>query len=91
MLKSDFVESDKDITKFIDTKVYENALNSLAKENPDEVFWKKRLEIFAERDSAAKTAAIQQELLKTAATKMGSPEKRTELADVEIPNCCVQR
>jgi NitT/TauT family transport system substrate-binding protein len=91
MLKSDFVESDKDITKFIDTKVYENALNRLAKESPDDAFWKKRLEIFAERDSAAKIAALQQELLKTAATPASSTEKRTELADVEVPNCCLQR
>jgi hypothetical protein len=34
MLKSDFIESDKDITKFIDTKVYENALNKWPRKTP---------------------------------------------------------
>ena len=81
MLKSDFIESDKDITKFIDTKVYEKALNSLAKENPNDEFWKKRLEIFAQRDSAsAKTAALKQEV------------QDVGLASIsfETPACCIQ-
>ena len=59
MLKSDFVQSDKDITQFIDTKVYEKALQQVARENPGSAFWQKRLEIFARRDSlAARTAAL---------------------------------
>jgi NitT/TauT family transport system substrate-binding protein len=81
MLKSDFIQSDKDITKFIDTKVYEKALNSLAKENPNDEFWKKRLEIFAQRDSlAAKTAALKQEVQEIGFASVG----------LETPDCCVQ-
>jgi len=59
MVKSGFVESDLDITKFIDTTVYEKALNRQAKENPAEVFWKKRLEVFAKRDGSVKTAGLE--------------------------------
>jgi NitT/TauT family transport system substrate-binding protein len=81
MLKSDFIQSDKDITKFIDTKVYENALNSLAKEKPDDPFWKKRLETFAQRDSAAaKTAALNQEVQEIGFASVG----------LEAADCCVQ-
>ena len=81
MLKSDFIQSDKDITKFIDTKVYEKALNSLAKENPDDPFWKKRLEIFSQRDSAAaKTAALKEEV-----QEIGFASVSLEAAD-----CCVK-
>jgi len=90
MLKSDFVESDKDITKFIDSKVYENALNRLAKENPDEPFWKKRLEIFAQRDSAVKTALLKQEVQALIMASAGSNQKHTDPAGLEVPNCCRQ-
>jgi hypothetical protein len=58
MVKSEFVTSDKDITQFIDTKTYEKALNQVAKENPNDAFWKKRLETFAERDSVSKKAEL---------------------------------
>jgi NitT/TauT family transport system substrate-binding protein len=58
MIKSEFVTSDKDITQFIDTKVYEKALNRVVKENPNDPFWKKRLETFAERDSVTKKAEL---------------------------------
>jgi len=60
MLKSGFVESTLDINQFIDTKPYEKALAQLAKENPEEPFWKKRQAIFAERDTAVKAAAANQ-------------------------------
>jgi len=60
MIKSEFVTSDKDITQFIDTKIYEKALNQVAKENPNDAFWKKRLETFAERDSVTKKAELDQ-------------------------------
>ena len=58
MIKSEFVTSDKDITQFIDTKVYEKALIRVVKENPNDPFWKKRLETFAERDSVTKKAEL---------------------------------
>jgi NitT/TauT family transport system substrate-binding protein len=90
MLKSDFIESDKDITKFIDTKVYENALKQVAKENPGDDFWKKRLETFAERDSAAKTAALKQEVQEIVLASAGSTLKHADSASVEVPNCCRQ-
>ena len=61
MIKSEFVTSDKDITQFIDTKTYEKALNQVVKENPNDAFWKKRLETFAERDSVAKKAEFNRE------------------------------
>ena len=60
-LKSGFVESDKDITQFVDTKIYEKALKQRASESPDDAFWKKCLEIFARRDSAAATAQLRRE------------------------------
>ena len=61
MIKSEFVTSDKDITQFIDTKIYEKALNQVAKENPNDAFWKKRLETFAERNSLTRKAELDQE------------------------------
>ena len=60
MLKSDFIQSDKDITQFVDTKVYEKALAAVAKENPVDPFWVKRQEIFAARDLPLKTAGATQ-------------------------------
>jgi NitT/TauT family transport system substrate-binding protein len=92
MLKSEFVESDKDITQFIDTKVYEKALTRIAQENPDDAFWKKRLEIFAGRDSATKTAALQQEIHDVLLAAAGSPPKaRLDPASLVVPNCCRQQ
>ncbi|MDD5169384.1 MAG: ABC transporter substrate-binding protein, partial [Syntrophales bacterium] len=40
MQKSEFVKSGQDITKFIDKSLYKSALDSLAKENPKDPFWK---------------------------------------------------
>ncbi len=45
-----FVESDADITAFIDCKPYQDALESLARENPDDPYWKKLQTQFAERN-----------------------------------------
>jgi NitT/TauT family transport system substrate-binding protein len=81
MIKSDFVQSDKDITKFIDTKVYEKALKQVAKENPGDPFWRKRLEIFTQRNSPTAT---------TAALKEAVPEIGLASAKVELPDCCRQ-
>jgi len=58
--KSGFIESDLDVTKFIDTKFYEKALKQLASEEPDSAFWKKRLNVFEERNSSK--AVAQEEL-----------------------------
>ena len=90
-LKSGFVESDKDITQFVDTKIYEKALKQLASESPDDAFWRKRLEIFARRDSAAATAQLRQDaptiLVRSTA---GSTQIRATPASLEVPNCCQQ-
>jgi NitT/TauT family transport system substrate-binding protein len=89
MLKSNFVESDKDITKYIDTKVYEEALNSLAKENPGEAFWKKRLEVFAERDSLNKIAgALAQEGHETVLASASPAPRHIASDSLVVPNCC---
>lgn len=50
MRHSEFVDSKEDIAKFIDVKIYENALNGLAKENPKEPFWKKLQKEYRERN-----------------------------------------
>jgi len=79
MVKSEFVTSDLDITKFIDTRVYEKALKQVAKENPGDAFWQKRLEIFTQRNSvAARTAALQEKVSEIALVS-------TDFAE---PACC---
>ncbi|MEK6779816.1 MAG: ABC transporter substrate-binding protein [Candidatus Deferrimicrobiota bacterium] len=50
MQHSGFVDSKESIAKFIDVKIYENALNSLAKEDPKEAFWKNLQKEFKERN-----------------------------------------
>jgi NitT/TauT family transport system substrate-binding protein len=57
MLKSQFVESKLDIRRFVETKLYQKALDRLAKENPNEPFWKQRLKTFAERDNVQSAAS----------------------------------
>lgn len=51
MVKSGFVESQTDITRYIETKIYKKALDRLAEENPNDPFWKQREQTFAERDT----------------------------------------
>jgi len=90
MQKSEFVTSNLEINQFVDTKLYEKALNRIAKENPDEDFWKKRLEVFATRDSAAKVAAIikqeEQNGLFLADASVITPH--LDAATSEVPDCC---
>jgi NitT/TauT family transport system substrate-binding protein len=52
MNKSGFVESNLDVGQCIETKFYKTALDQLAKENPNNPFWKQRQQVFAERDVA---------------------------------------
>ena len=79
MLKSNFVESDKDITQFVDTTVYEKALTAVAKENPGDPFWIKRQEIFAARDLPPKAASI---------TKGEADVALTGGHSTSLPSCC---
>jgi NitT/TauT family transport system substrate-binding protein len=90
MLKSGFVESDKDITKYIDTKAYENALNRLARENPNDEFWKTRLATFAARDSLAGTAVLKQEVRELALASANSTLPHANPDSLIVPNCCRQ-
>jgi len=50
MQNSGFVESNVDITAYIDTQLYKKALDSLATEEPGEPFWKQRQRDFQQRD-----------------------------------------
>ncbi|XHR30468.1 MAG: ABC transporter substrate-binding protein [Chthoniobacteraceae bacterium] len=50
MKESGFVDSDKDISKYIDTTPYKKALDSLLAENPTDAFWKTKLDQFNARD-----------------------------------------
>ncbi len=50
MQKSEFVKSQQDITPFIDASLYKNALDSLAKENPKDSYWKGLQKTFAKRN-----------------------------------------
>ncbi|MDD5348979.1 MAG: ABC transporter substrate-binding protein [Chthoniobacteraceae bacterium] len=59
MLKSGFAESNLDVRTFIIPKFYEQALNQLAKDQPNEPFWQQRLKTFTERDNLAKPIAAQ--------------------------------
>lgn len=47
---SGFVESNADINGYIDVKLYKQALDSLAAEEPQEPFWKQRQRDFQQRD-----------------------------------------
>jgi NitT/TauT family transport system substrate-binding protein len=50
MLHSGFIESNQQITPYIETRFYKTALDQLAKENPKDPFWKQREQTFAKRD-----------------------------------------
>jgi NitT/TauT family transport system substrate-binding protein len=50
MLASEFVTSQMDIAPFIDKALYQEALNTLAKENPQDPYWKNLQKVFAERN-----------------------------------------
>jgi NitT/TauT family transport system substrate-binding protein len=50
MQASEFVDSKQPIRPFIDTSVYKRALDTLAKENPRDSYWKKLQKTFSERD-----------------------------------------
>jgi len=50
MQKSEFITSQQDIVPYINTGLYKSALDSLAKENPKESFWKERQKVFAKRN-----------------------------------------
>jgi NitT/TauT family transport system substrate-binding protein len=50
MQASEFVSSKIDITAFIETALYKNALDSLCKENPKDSFWTDREKIYSERN-----------------------------------------
>ena len=51
MQASEFVDSRQPIRPFIDTTVYKKALDTLARENPREPYWKNLQKVFAQRDS----------------------------------------
>lgn len=78
MLKSQFVESNLDIKQFVDTRLYKNALDKLARENPNEPYWQQLEKAFTERDVVNKAEAPQQRALAKADKTAGN---------LEIPNC----
>jgi NitT/TauT family transport system substrate-binding protein len=51
MVKDEFVKSNQDISTFIDTTIYKEALDSLTKENPKDPYWKSLQKTYAERDA----------------------------------------
>jgi NitT/TauT family transport system substrate-binding protein len=51
MQKSEFVKSQQDITAYIDTSVYKAALDSLAKENPKDPYWKNLQKVYEKRNT----------------------------------------
>ena len=50
MQKSEFVKSQQDIAPYIDTTLYKAALDSLAKENPKDPYWRDLKKVFAKRN-----------------------------------------
>lgn len=50
MQGSAFVESNQSIAAFIDASIYRKALESLARENPKDLYWQKLLKSFSERN-----------------------------------------
>jgi NitT/TauT family transport system substrate-binding protein len=50
MNKSGFVESKETIAPHVQTSIYKEALDELAKENPNDPFWQEREQTFAQRD-----------------------------------------
>lgn len=51
MQHSEFIPNKGDVTPFVDLKIYEQALSSLARENPKDPFWQKRLKDFKAKNS----------------------------------------
>ena len=80
MLKSEFVESKLDIKEFVDTKLYKNALDKLAKESPSEPYWQQLEKTFAERNTV-KSAALSNGHALAKGEGVASP------GDVAVPNC----
>jgi len=74
MIKSDFVESNLDITKFIDTSLYEKALRSLAAESPKDPFWQQRLKTFAERNTVKSAKDAEPGIVLASAAKKAAPD-----------------
>jgi NitT/TauT family transport system substrate-binding protein len=79
MLKSGFAESNLDIRNFITTKFYKEALDRLAKEQPNDPFWQQREKTFADRDNLAKPLA---------AIKLDSGWVQTASAKALATGCC---
>jgi NitT/TauT family transport system substrate-binding protein len=50
MQASEFVSSQTDISTFIETALYKNALDSLAEENPKDPFWADLKKVYSERN-----------------------------------------
>ena len=50
MQKSQFISSTMDISSFIDTGIYEEALHGLIKENPNDQYWQNLQKVFLERN-----------------------------------------
>jgi len=50
MQKSEFIKSQQNIVSFIDTTLYKAALDSLAKENPKDPYWKNLKKVFVKRN-----------------------------------------
>jgi NitT/TauT family transport system substrate-binding protein len=50
MNRSGFVESKDPIAPHVQTSIYKEALDELAKENPNDPFWQERERVFAQRD-----------------------------------------
>lgn len=51
MRDSNFVESDKDITKYVDTGTYKRALDKLSAANPGDPYWQALERLYEERDT----------------------------------------
>jgi NitT/TauT family transport system substrate-binding protein len=50
MLKSQFISSELDISSFVDTGIYEEALRGLMKEDPNDQYWQDLHKTFLERN-----------------------------------------
>lgn len=51
MKKIDYVQSEENIDKNINTALYEEALNALVEKNPDDAFYQKALDLFKKQNS----------------------------------------
>ena len=51
MINSEFITTEPDLNYGIDAKIYQNALNQLAKENPNDPYWKKLQKEFKQKDA----------------------------------------